>query len=135
MPGEENQELPRGTNAASKTAFRQVCAQGLEFVGLPGDPEKLQREIPSIVQRANAGSDGFIGCLVLFSEQESRLVTVITLWMAEVRFEQRSGTSNRLKRLLEPYVDRWLRSTKFVTFLPCSIVPEQKSAEIASILT
>jgi len=135
MPTEANEQLLRGADAASETAVRQVWAQGLEFVGLPGDPEKFQREIPLIVQNANAGSDGFLGCLVLFSELESRLVTVITLWTVEVRFEQRSETSNRLKRLLEPYIDRWLRSSKFVTFLPCPIVPGQTSAEIASIFT
>lgn len=119
MPGETNQELLRDADARSETAVRQVWAQGMDFVGLPGDPEKLQTEILALVKSANAGSDGFIGSLVLFSEQEGRLVTVITLWADAVRLNQGSENSTRLKRLLGPYVDRWLRSSKFVTFLLC----------------
>ena len=117
MPDQANQELLREADATSRTAVRRVWAQGLDFVGIPGDPEKLQREVLSIVQHANAGSAGFIGSLVLFSEQEGRLATVITLWTDAVRLNQRSRSTNRLRRLLGPYVDRWLRSSKLVTFL------------------
>lgn len=115
MRVEANLKLRR--DPTSQTGICQVWAQRLEFVGLPGNAAKLQREIPSVVQKAITESDGLVGCLALFSEEEGRLVTVITLWKDAVRLTQDSEVMNRLKRLLEPYVDQWLRSRNFVTFV------------------
>lgn len=70
-----------------------------------------------MMRAANKESDGFCGCVVLFSEQEARLVTVITLWTT--RHQAKHCNEKRLKRLLEPYVDRWLRVRSFVGFFPC----------------
>jgi hypothetical protein len=100
-----------GSEASSPLVF----AHGVEFVTLPGESEKLQREIPLVIRDANGESDGFLGCIVLFSEQEARLVTVITLWTGRDRAKQ--CNEKRLKGLLEPYVDCWLRARSFVTFL------------------
>src|SRR5208282_2084253 len=72
-------------SAASSPLF---FADGVEFVALPGESEKLHREIPLVIRDANGESDGFLGCIVLFSEQEARLVTVITLWMGRDRAKQ-----------------------------------------------
>ena len=89
----------------------------VEFVALPGQTENLQTKIPLAIRHANGESDGFSGCIVLFSEYEARLVTVITLWAEESRGSQSNGNVNRLKRLLEPYVDRWMRARSFVTLV------------------
>jgi hypothetical protein len=48
--------------------------------------------------------------MVLVSEQESRLVTVITLWAGEQRAKQSRENEKWVKKLLSPYVDRWLRT-------------------------
>ena len=93
-------------------------AYGVEFVTLPGQSDRLRTEIPFLVRAANEKSRGFSGCLVLVSEQEARLVTVITLWMT--RDGEKECHEKRLKRQLEPYVDRWLRTRRFVTFLSMS---------------
>jgi hypothetical protein len=95
-----------------------LYAYGVEFVTLPGESDKLRTEIPFLVRAANEKSRGFSGCLVLVSEQEARLVTVITLWMT--RDGEKECHEKRLKRQLEPYVDRWLRTRRFVTFLSMS---------------
>ncbi len=100
---------------ARDTAISKVFAHGVEFVTLPGKSERLQREIPLMMRDANGKSGDFFGCILLFSEQEVRLVTVITLWSRRDR--ARECNEKRLKSLLEPYVDRWLRTTSFVTFL------------------
>jgi hypothetical protein len=94
----------------------QVFAQGAEFVALPGESERLEWEIPLLMRAANGESSGFFGCIVLFSEEEARLVTVITLWAG--REQAKNCDEKRLKRLLEPYVDRWLRLRRFVGFFP-----------------
>jgi hypothetical protein len=100
-----------------ETAIPEVFAHGAEFVAVPGQSERLQREIPLVMRAASKESGGFCGCVVLFSEQEARLVTVITLWTT--RDQAKHCNEKRLKRLLEPYVDRWLRVRSFVGFFPC----------------
>lgn len=105
-------------NPGSESPSLEIFAHGVEFVALPGQTEKLQREVPLIIRGANAESDGFYGCLVLFSEQEARLVTVITFWRGSDQAKQ--CDEKRCKKLLGPYVDRWLRVRRFVSFLSVS---------------
>lgn len=109
--------LPRKSKVTMETGASQISAQQVEFVAFPGIQETLQREILLLARNAVAGSSGFIGCLVLFSEQEVRLVTVITLWTGTVCLSQCSESLTRLQRLLDPYVERWLRTGNFVTFV------------------
>ena len=93
-----------------------IAAHSLEFVALPGRAEGIQCEIPAAVAHAFGSSEGFAGCLVLVSEQESRLVTVITMWSGSKRFELCSRSGDRLRKWLSPYVDRWLRTRKYASF-------------------
>ncbi len=109
-----------GPLAAAPTAIAaapQLFAHMVEFVALPGQTGNLQMKIPLAIRHTNGESEGFSGCIVLFSEYEARLVTVITLWAEESRASQSSGNVNRLKGLLEPYVDRWMRTRSFVTLV------------------
>jgi hypothetical protein len=114
-------ELPM-TVSASESTVPRVFAEVWEFVALPGEAQKLQREIPLALRKGNGKADGLLNCMVLFSEQEARLVTVITLWSEQDRLETCEDTSKRLKRILDPYVDRWLRTRTFVSFL-ASLLP------------
>jgi hypothetical protein len=105
------------TSLAPQTASTRVYARGLEFVALPGTSEELQTAIPLALREAGEKLEGFCGCMVLFSEQEARLVTVITLWTGENASTRCNQDSNRLAKRIEPYVDRWLRTRSFNTFL------------------
>lgn len=111
------EERPRPADSTAKAAAPQLFAHMVEFVALPGQTENLQTKIPLAIRHTSGESDGFSGCIVLFSEYEARLVTVITLWAEESRGSQSNGTVSRLKRLLEPYVDRWMRARSFVTLV------------------
>ena len=104
-------------DSTPRAAAPQIFAHMVEFVALPGQTENLQTKIPLAIRHTSGNSDGFSGCIVLFSEYEARLVTVITLWAEENRGSQSNGNVNRLKRLLEPYVDRWMRTRSFVTLV------------------
>jgi hypothetical protein len=115
LDGPEEGMLP--ADSTPKATAPQLFAHMVEFVALPGQTENLQTKIPLAIRHANGESDGFSGCIVLFSEYEARLVTVITLWAEESRGSQSNGNVNRLKRLLEPYVDRWMRARSFVTLV------------------
>ena len=66
---------------------------------------------------AFSNTEGFLGCIVLVSEQEARLVTVITLWTGSNRLALCNDASQRLHKWLTPYVDRWLRSRTYSSFV------------------
>ena len=94
-----------------------VVAHAVEFVALPGKATKLRALIPPAMREAAADSDTFAGCFVLLSEQEARLVTVITLWKAGNQSNDYLESCKKLETALEPYVDRWLRSRKLSAFV------------------
>jgi hypothetical protein len=94
-----------------------IIAHSFEFVALPGRAEGIQSEIPMATRHAFRGTDGFMGSMVLVSEQEARLVTVVTLWTGSNRAELCSESEKRLQRWLAPYVDRWLRTRRFASFV------------------
>jgi hypothetical protein len=102
---------------AQESSAPRLFAHLVEFVAHPGKAERLQTEIPLALSRASGRSEGFAGCIVLFSEQEARLVTLITLWRDGNHANECNGNSTRLKTLLGPSVDRWLRTRSFHTFV------------------
>jgi len=95
----------------------EVIAHGVEFVALPGTAANLLRAIPESMRNTLGHSRSFSGCMVLVSEEEARLVTVITLWTGRNRFEQCNENSKQVKKLLAPYVDRFLRTRRLVACL------------------
>jgi hypothetical protein len=114
--GEPSEELRRlAARSAEEGSTRQLLAQGVEFVARPGQAEKLQKAIGQARRNAQNTYDGFVGCLVFVSEQEERLVTLVTLWDGTEEAKQRDENSEQVRKLLEPYVDSWLRAGKFVT--------------------
>lgn len=111
--------MRRVSSPASRSSLtHELLAQGVEFVARPGKTRKLQKAISLAMSDAHKTCVGFAGAVVLVSEQEERLVTVITFWAGNDEI-QRDENCERVKQLLEPYVDHWLRSRKFVSFLSC----------------
>jgi hypothetical protein len=105
------------TAASDDAEAPRVFSQTLEFVALPGRTEKLCREIPLAMREANAQSKNFAGCIVLISEEEARLVTVITLWTGKDHLKACSDSLDQLKSLLEPHVDTWMRTRRFISLV------------------
>ena len=95
------------------TGKQQHCVTNAQQVVAPG----IQSEIPIAVGHAFSATEGFVGCLVLVSEQETRLVTVITLWTGSNRLASCSDCAKRLEKWLAPYVDRWLRTRTYASFV------------------
>lgn len=111
-----NLSLPNQVPISAPTVAH-VVARSEEFVVLPGATAKLQKLLPVALERAYSGSSDFLGCLVLVSEQEARLVTVLTLWTDTADANLAHRDSAVVQDLLEPYVDRWLRTGSFAAFL------------------
>ena len=100
-----------------------VTALSVEFVAKPQETHRVQSAIPRALAGALQDVSGFAGCLVMISEQEARLVTVITLWVGKDRLKQCRENANGVHKLLAPYVDRRLRVQILAAYLPEFGVP------------
>jgi hypothetical protein len=81
----------------------------VEFVAKPQEAHRVQAAVPAALAGALQGVSGFAGCLVMISEHEARLVTVITLWVGDDRQKQCRENARWVQKLLTPYLDRCQR--------------------------
>lgn len=104
--------------AVSRTDDFQVTALSIEFVAKPREAHHAQLAIPGALTGALKDVTGFAGCLVMVSDQEARLLTVVTLWTGKER-QKLCGVSLRwVRALLAPYLDRCLRVQTLNAHLP-----------------
>jgi hypothetical protein len=97
-----------------------VTALRIEFVAKPQEAHRVGAAIPAAISNALNDVDGFAGCLVMISDQEPRLVTVITLWAGDGRVKCCRQNVRGVQALLTPYVDRCLRVQTMVAHLSAS---------------
>jgi hypothetical protein len=90
-----------------------VIALRAEFVLKPGNEERVQEEIDLILANLFGRDRQFLQALVLVSEMESRLVTIITFWQGNGFTEARERRVVRLRQKLQPYLDQSLRVQTF----------------------
>jgi hypothetical protein len=95
-----------------------VTALSVEFVAKPQEAHRAQSAIPSALAGALKEVTGFAGCLVMVSDQEARLLTVVTLWSGNDRHKRCAENARWVHALLAPYVDRRLRVQTLVAHLP-----------------
>jgi hypothetical protein len=107
-----------------------VTALSVEFVAKPEEAHRVEAAIPAAIAGALKDVSGFAGCLVMISNQEARLVTVVTLWAGNNRAKCCRQNVPWVQALLVPYLDRCLRVQTLIAHLPLSrvIQPEAKSA-------
>lgn len=115
--------FPRITAESAVSPFHvagsgRVTAMSLEFVAKPQEAHRVQTAIPAALAGALQNVSGFAGCLVMVSEQETRLVTVITMWVGNDRLKQCRENVRWVQKLLAPYVDRCLRVQTLAAQLP-----------------
>lgn len=120
-PETVKQELPKDKGLADRDgladdAAPEVIAHSVEFVAWPGKAEELRTVLPEAIRGAFANNLNFSGCLVLFPEQEARLVTVVTFWKGEGRTKQCEENSKRVEQTLFPYIEHWLRTRRLAAF-------------------
>jgi hypothetical protein len=84
-----------------------------EFVIKPGNEEKVRETVHLILANSFCRDRQFLQALVLISETEARLVTVITFWNSESLAEARERKVAWLRRKLHPYLDQSLRVQSF----------------------
>jgi hypothetical protein len=105
---------PRSVEAAQRSAqgLEEVRAQSIEFVAVPDMAARLQATLPGAIRSALQKSEGFAGCAVMVSEEEARLVTVVTFWRGQERSSKANANALWVEQLLDPYIDRQLRVHK-----------------------
>ena len=101
---------PGGSTRKSAEALEEVCAQSVEFVAVPDTAARLQATLPGAIRNAMQRVEGFAGCAVMVSEQEARLVTVVTFWRGKQRGQLAGANAMWVEQLLDPYMDRQLRT-------------------------
>jgi hypothetical protein len=107
-----------------------VTAMSVEFVAKPQEAHRAQSAIPSALAGALKEVTGFAGCLVMVSDQEARLLTVVTLWSGNDRHKRCAENARWVHALLAPYVDRRLRVQTLVAHLPLlPVLPSESARE------
>src|SRR6266851_8231938 len=124
------QQLP----ANGKSGAPPVTALSVEFVAKPQEARRVEAAIPAAIAGALKDVAGFAGCLVMISDQEARLVTVVTLWAGDDRVKRCGQNVRWVRALLKPYLDHCLRVQTMVAHVPLlpAIRPETIAADESS---
>jgi hypothetical protein len=85
-----------------------ISAKSVQFVACPGKAQELRAALPAAIEGAFALLPSFAGSMVLVANQEARRVTIITFWKGK-GCDHRFENTERLRMLLFPYADHWLR--------------------------
>ena len=104
--------------AMGKSGTPPITALSIEFVAKPQEAHRVEAAIPAAIAGALKDVTGFAGCLVMISDQEARLVTVVTLWAGSDRVKCCNQNVRWVHALLAPYLDRRLRVQTMVAHLP-----------------
>jgi hypothetical protein len=97
-----------------------VAALSIEFVAKPQEAVKIRSAIPEAIAGALREVTGFSGCFVMVSNQEARLVTVVTLWTGAERVQRCSENTRWVRAILKPYLDHCLRIQTLAAFIPAT---------------
>jgi len=104
--------------AGAASGSPPITALSIEFVAKPQEAQRVQVAIPAAIAGALKDVTGFAGCLVMISDQEARLVTVVTLWTGDERAKCCRENVRWVNALLAPYLDRRIRVQAMVAHLP-----------------
>jgi hypothetical protein len=110
--------LQQRESGAGVAGTPPVTALSVEFVAKPQEAHRVESAIPAAIAGALEDVSGFAGCLVMVSEYEARLVTVVTLWAGNDRVKRCGENVRWVRALLAPYLDRCLRVQTMVAHLP-----------------
>jgi hypothetical protein len=104
----------------------RITALHIEFVAKPNEAHKVHAALPQAINGALRGVAGFAGSLVMISNHEARLVTVVTLWTGADREQCCNKNVRWVGALLTPYLDGCMRVQTLSAYVPMEAqVPRQ----------
>ena len=95
-----------------------LTALSVEFVAKPHEAQRAEQSIPATIDATLRELGGYAGCLVMISNQEARLITVVTFWREPDGAQRCKENAGWVNALLKPYMDRCLRSQTVSARLP-----------------
>ena len=104
-------------------------AHSVEFVAKPEEVRRIETALPGAIAGALRDVTGFAGCLVMISDHEARLITVITFWTGDDRVKRCGENVRWVKALLAPYQDRCTRVQTMTARLPVLPMTQQESVD------
>ena len=87
----------------------QVTALRADFVARPEAIEVVRGEIEERVLKTWGDEPSFLSGVVMVSEQEARLTTLITFWRSGELERTREQRVRWLQKIIGPYLDRCVR--------------------------
>ncbi len=129
-PNGQAARLKRQPPTHGKSGVPPLTALSIEFVAKPQEAHRVEVAIPTAIAGALKDVTGFAGCLVMISDQEARLVTVVTLWVGHDRTKSCNQNVRWVNALLAPYLDHRLRMQTMVAHLP--VLPMNKLETVAT---
>jgi len=82
----------------------------LDFVAKPDGAGELNRELGSVLKKAGLFEEGLETGLLLVSDREARLVTLLTFWDAARFASRREQRIAWMQKLLAPFADGPVRT-------------------------
>jgi hypothetical protein len=101
-----------------------------EFVAKPEQAAGAPLLLPAAIQSGLEDIAGFAGNLVMVSDQEARLITVIIFWNGTEARRGCERSVRRVRALLVPYMDRCLRVQNLLTHALTPQDPETGASSI-----
>lgn len=95
-----------------------TTALSIEFVSKPQEAYRLRAAVPAAIDGALGHRAGFAGCMLLISDKESRLVTVVIFWEGENRAALCSEAAAWVHEVLTPFIDHCLQMLSYDAYLP-----------------
>lgn len=114
----EDQSPDRVNGASQSKAKQTLTALSVEFVAKPAEAQRAEHSIPASIDASLRELQGYAGCLVMISNLEARLITVITFWSGPHGAQLCRQNARWVNALLKPYMDRCLRSQTVFARLP-----------------
>jgi len=112
-------QLRGGDSAACHAEARSaMTALSVEFVAKPEAAREAELAIPAAIDGSLREVGGYGGCLVMVSNQEARLISVVTFWTGANRAQRCNENARWVFALLKPYMDRCLRSQTVFARMP-----------------
>jgi hypothetical protein len=81
----------------------------IEFVAKPNESHRVHALLPAAITGTLECVTGFAGCAVMASNQEERLITVLTFWQGSLSASAAALNAGWICKLIERYMDRRLR--------------------------
>lgn len=110
--------LSYGPRRSEIPAARELTALSMEFVAKPEKARNAPACLAGTIHGALGEVSGFAGCLVMVSDQEARLITVVTFWEGDEAQKCCKRSIKWVQALLASYVDRCLHVKTMLAHLP-----------------